>query len=241
MNLIVVEDYEAMSRAAADWVAAQIKARPDAAAVFPTGNSPIGMYEELARRHQAGRLDASRLRIFLLDEYVGLAADDPRTLYGWLERALLAPLGIAATQVTRLPTDAADPPAACHQYDEAIRAAGGLDFAVLGLGPNGHLGYNDPPAAGAASTRVLTLAESSLDSAANYFGGREQVPRTAITMGMAPLLAARQILLIVSGAQKREILHASLHGTVTPDVPASYLQQATNVTVIADRAAWPEG
>ncbi|HMN30533.1 MAG TPA: glucosamine-6-phosphate deaminase [Caldilineaceae bacterium] len=240
MQLIVLDDYEQLSAAAADWVVAQITAKPDAAAVFPTGNSPLGLYRELTGRHQRGEFDASRLRIFLLDEYVGLTPDDPRTLYGWLEKALLMPLAISPRQVHRLPSGKIDA-AVCQAYDNAIRAAGGLDFAVLGLGPNGHLGYNDPPAAGDAPTRVLTLTDSSLDGAAGYFGGRERVPRQAVTLGMQPLLAARQILLIVSGAQKREILRQALKGPVTPAVPASYLQETANVTVLADRAAWPEG
>jgi glucosamine-6-phosphate deaminase len=241
MNLLVTDDYAAMSRAAADWVVRAVAANPAAAAVFPTGNSPLGLYEELVQRHQQGAFDPGQLRIFLLDEYLGLTSDDPRSLYRWLDKAFLTPLGIRADQTVPLPATADDLTAAARAFDDAITAAGGLDIAVLGLGPNGHLGYNDPPAAGDAPTRVLNLAEESLATAAQYFGGREFVPRQAMTMGMAPLLAARQILLIVSGAHKRAILHQALRGPVTPEVPASYLQQAANVTVIADRAAWPGG
>jgi glucosamine-6-phosphate deaminase len=240
MKVVRVADYDALSQAAADWVVAQINARPDARAVFPTGNTPLGLYQELAHRYQEGRFQTSDLRLFLLDEYWGLADDDPRTFYRWLTKELLQPLSISPNQLTRLPTSAADPEAAGRHFDGAIAAAGGLDFAVLGLGPNGHLGYNEPPSTAAAPTRVLDLTESSIDNAAGYFGGRDQVPRRAIAMGMAPLLATRQILLIVSGANKREILWRALKGPITPDVPASYLQQAPAVTVIADAAAWPE-
>ena len=238
MKKIVVEDYAALSQAAADWVCAAVAAQPQATAVFPTGASPVGMYQELADRHRRGAFDAGRLRLFVLDEYWGLTPDDPRTLYRWLEQAFLTPLEISTAQVTRLPTYAADALTVARAYDEAVAAAGGLDIAVLGLGPNGHLGYNEPPAAAAAPTRVLTLTESSLQGASTYFGGYDRVPRQAITLGMAALLAARQILLIVAGAGKRAILHQALQGPVTPDVPASYLQNMPNVTLIVDRAAW---
>lgn len=240
MNLIITSDYVAMSQAAADFVTTTVAVNPTAAAVFPTGNTPIGLYQELSRRRAQGRFDPSQLRIFQLDEYLGIGPDDPRSLFGWFHQAFLAPLGLPASQVTPLVGDAPDPDGACRAFDQALAAAGGLDLAVLGLGPNGHIGYNEPPAAGDAPTRVLTLTESSLASAASYFGGREQVPLQALSMGMAPLLTARQILLIVSGVAKREILQRVLRGPITPEVPASYLQQATNVTVIADRAAWSE-
>jgi glucosamine-6-phosphate deaminase len=240
MQIVQVDDYDALSQTAADWVVEQINAKPDARAVFPTGNTPLGLYQELARRYREGRFSTKHLRLFLLDEYWGLANDDPRTFSRWLTSELLDPLGISPDQLTRLPTSAADPEAAGQTFDDAIAAAGGLDFAVLGLGPNGHLGYNEPPAAADAPTRVLDLTESSIDNAASYFGGRDQVPRRAIAMGMAPLLAARQILLIVSGTPKRDILRQALTGPITPEVPASYLRQAPDVTVIADRAAWPQ-
>jgi glucosamine-6-phosphate deaminase len=258
MKVIVTPNYAAMSQAAADFVAAAVAAKPDAAVVFPTGNTPVGLYKVLAAARRNGVFDPSRLRIFQLDEYWGLPAGDPRSLYAWFTEAFLTPLGIPEASLVRLPADGSwrmadggwqladshQPTAirhqllaACQAYYAALAAAGGLDQAVLGLGPNGHLGYNDPPAASDAPTRLLTLSDSSLDSAARYFGGRDRVPRQAITMGMAQLLAARQILLIVSGKQKQEILRQALQGPVTPEVPASYLQQAPNVTVIADRDA----
>jgi glucosamine-6-phosphate deaminase len=241
MKLVVTEDYAAMSRAAADWVAQQVKAKPDAVAVFPTGNSPVGLYEELARRHKAGAFDASRLHLFQLDEYLGLAADDPYSLYQWFYRAFVEPLDVPEGNLVRLAADAPNIEQICYAYDEQIAAAGGFDFAVLGLGPNGHLGYNEPPANSDALTRIVTLTESSIEGAVGYFGSRARVPSQAVTLGMAPLLAARQILLIVNGAHKHDILRRSLTGPITPDAPASYLQKHPDLTVIADRAAWPEG
>src|SRR5205807_8145018 len=117
-------------------------------------------------------------------------------------------------------------------------SAGGYDLSVLGLGPNGHLGFNEPPCDAEVPTRMVELTEASIESNTHYWGGRERVPRRAVTAGMAQLLAARQTLLVVSGAHKREILLRAVIGPITPDVPASYLQQVANVTVLADRAAW---
>jgi len=241
MKVIVTEDYATLSRAAAEWVAVAVTEKPNAVAAFPTGSSPLGLFAELSERHRQGLFDASQLRIFLLDEYMGIADDDPRSLYSWLQQSLFAPLAIGDEQIARLPTQTGDPEAACRAYEQSLIAAGGLDFLVLGLGPNGHIGYNDPPSAGHDPTRIVTLTPESIAGAAKDFGGIENVPPTAMALGMVPLLAARQILLIVSGERKREILDRTLNGPITPDVPASYLRQAVNVTVLADRAALPEG
>jgi glucosamine-6-phosphate deaminase len=237
IELVIVADYAALSRAGADCVAAVVQAKPAAALLLATGDTPMGLYAELAKRRRQGALDTSRLRVFQLDAYLGLAPDDRRSLYGWLKRSFLDPLGIAPERVTRLPGDAPDPAAAAEAFDRALAAAGGIDLAVLGLGPNGHLGFNEPPGAAASPTRVVDLTEASLESNARYWGGRSQVPRQALTAGLAAILAARQIVLVVAGAHKHAVLRQAVEGPVTPDVPASFLQQAP-ATVIADRAAW---
>ena len=240
MELIVTDNYQELSRVGADLIAGVISAQPDAAVVLPTGDTPTGIYQELAGRARRGELDASKLRVFQLDEYLGITSDDPRSLYGWLARALFEPLGIPDDNVVRLPGDAADPAAACRAYDRQVEAEGGFELAVLGLGLNGHLGFNEPPADSHAPTRVVDLSEASIESSTRYWGDRNMVPRQAVTAGMVHLLGARRILLIVSGEHKREILRRTLTGSVTPDVPSSYLQNLSGVTVIADRDAYPD-
>lgn len=241
MELRVAADHDHLSRLAADLIAGVIASRLDAAVVVATGNTPMGAYAELTRRREHGALDASRLRVFQLDEYQGIPADDRRSLRGWTVRSFLRPLGVPERNFVRLPGDAPDPADACREYAAAVRAAGGYDLAVLGLGPNGHLGFNEPPSDARAPTRVVDLTEESLESNAAYWGGRDQVPRRALTAGMDLLLAARQTLLMVSGEHKREILARTVRGPATPDVPSSILQRAAKVVVLADRAAWPDG
>ena len=237
MHLIVVDDDAALSRVGANEVAALIATRPAATLLVATGNTPMGLYADLARRHQRSELDTSQLRVVQLDEYLGIGEDDRRSLYGWMMRSFVVPLGVPATNVVRLPGDAPDPAAACRDYDAAIARLGGIDLAILGLGPNGHLGFNEPPSEADAPTRVVDLTPESVASKAPYWGGADQVSRQALTAGMDVLLAARRTLLVVAGAHKREILHRTMHGPVSPDVPASFLQQLPSATVIADRAA----
>jgi glucosamine-6-phosphate deaminase len=239
MRLMVVEDEAALARAGADLVGAAIATRPQAAVLVATGRTPMGMYRELAQRRQRGELDTTGLRVFQLDDYLGLPADDRRSLYRWMKSAFLDPLGIPESRVVRLPGDAPDPPAACLAYELAVREAVGIDLSILGLGPNGHLGFNEPGSDPQAPTRVVELTEASVASNATYWGGTHLVPRRALTAGMTVLLAARQTVLVVSGEHKRQVLRRVVEGPPTPDVPASYLRLAPRVTVLADRAAWP--
>ncbi|MDE3229307.1 MAG: glucosamine-6-phosphate deaminase [Chloroflexota bacterium] len=233
-----MNDYHAMSRRAAELVADALRARPDATIAVPTGATPQGFYLELAALHQQGAFDASRLRVFQLDEYVGVAADDPRSFYAWLERVFLRPLGIASAQVTRLRGDAADVQQACAEYDAALREAGGLDLAALGLGANGHIGFNEPPADPASPTHETTLSAETIAANTRYWGAGVSVPTRAVTCGMANLLAARMQVVLVAGAEKHAILRRVLDGPVSAQVPASWLWRCAGCVIVADAAAW---
>jgi len=240
LKLIVADDYDAMSRTAADLLAAQLAEKPDATVLLPTGNTPVGLYRELVERVQQGTLDLSCATIVQLDDYLGLDDDDERSLYRWLHTALLAPAGITPERVIRLRGDSPNPLATCMEFERHVVSAGGLDLSVLGLGTNGHLGFNEPPADPQSPTHMLELTPATLEANASYWGGRDRVPRRAITAGLRMLLAARATLLLVASEQKRSILSQVVQGPVTAQVPGSFLQWATNVTIVSDRAAVSE-
>jgi len=234
-----VVDPDGIDATGAAIVAGWLATSPRGTFLAALGTSPLGVYAGLAQRAADGLTDVAALRLVQLDEYLGVADDDPRSLHGWLVRDVAGPLGIRAGRILRLDGNARDAAAEAARHDAAIVAAGGLDVSVLGLGPNGHLGFNEPPSAADAPTRVVALAAASLDSNARYWGSRTAVPPRAITVGMDRLLAARRTLLVVTGEAKREILRRLIHGPVSDEVPATHLRTIAGVTLLADTAAWP--
>ena len=232
--IVEADDPADLARRSARLIADAIRERPDAALLLATGNSPMATYVELAGMRERGEVDSSGVRPFQLDEYLELGPDDPRSLAGWMRRSFTEPLGIADDRVTWLEAEG-DLEASCARYASAVREAGGYDLAVLGLGPNGHLGFNEPPSAADAPTRVIDLAPESIVSNAVYWG--DDVPRRAVTAGMDLIMEARQVLVIVAGAHKQEILRRMLEGEPSPDCPASLLRLRDGVVVAADRAA----
>lgn len=230
MELRRVDDAAALAMAAAGLVVDAVQARPDAVLLAATGETPMGCYAELARR----AFDSSRVRVAQLDEYTGITEGDPRSLYGWMRRSLCDPLGIDEDRIIRLRPDA-DEASACRAYEVAVAAAGGVDLAILGLGPNGHLGFNEPPTDVDAPTREVALTASSIESNGRYFA--EAVPERARTAGMNLILAARRVVLLVSGSRKADILRRVLQAEPTPWLPASWLHQHPDAIVLADAAA----
>jgi glucosamine-6-phosphate deaminase len=241
-RILVVDDHDALSRAGAALVADVIDDRPSASIVVATGRTPMGLYGELAGRVRDGRTDASRITVIQLDEYLGLAPNDRRSLFGWMRTSFLEPLSVADERVLRLPLDDdldADHDAACAAFDLSLERRGGIDLAILGLGENGHLGFNEPPSEEGSPTRRVALTPATIEANARYWGTVADVPTEAVTLGLGTLLSARTILLMVSGASKRAIVRRALEGPTEPHVPASFLQTThAQVTVIVDRAAW---
>ncbi len=236
MRLVTTDDYDDLSQRSAALLIDAVRDRPDGVLVLPTGATPLGMFKALSAAGAAGTADFSRARFVTLDEYAGIEAKDRRRLFHWLRRELLDPIGIAEDRIVAFdPT--AEPLGETARVEAAIAAWGGIDLAVVGLGPNGHLAFNEPGSAFGSRARRIVLTPESLRSNAAYWGSEADVPREGFTLGLGTLRDARQLVLIASGARKRDILSRTLHGPIGEDVPATLLRVHPHATVIADRAA----
>ena len=239
MKLIKCPTPEAVAQQAAQFVIERINAKPAAVLGLPTGGTPLGMYAELAKAVREKRVDMRDITTFNLYEYCGLPPGDPQSYDVFMRSNFYMPCGLNPPQ-SHIPNgNAADPDAEALAYDAAIRAAGGIDLQVLGIGHNGHIGFNEPGTPPDSRTQAVQLTDKTRQANARFFSTIDDVPTRAITMGIGTILEAREILLLVNGADKAEILAATLRGPVTPDNPASFLQNHPCVTVIADAAAMP--
>ena len=225
-----------MSAAAAEVVAARLRAKPDAVLLLPTGTTPLGMYRRLAELHAEEGLSFARATFFNLDEYLGLAPDHPASYHVYMEENFYGLVDADPARVHVPDGSAPDPEAECERYEAAIRQAGGVDLAVLGIGRNGHIGFNEPGAPFDSRTRVVRLAESTRRvNAADFEGSR--APEKAITVGMATIFEAREVLLLASGANKARTVAAALGGEISESVPASMLRRHPNATFLLDQEA----
>lgn len=236
MKIITADDYDDLSRRTAALVCAQLVRKPASLFVFPTGATPLGLFRELVAAARELRADFSNASFAVLDEYAGIAPGDRRGLAGWLGRELLDPLGIPASRVITF-DPRGEASAESARVEAAIAARGGIDLAVLGLGPNGHLGFNEPGTSFDARSGLVPLSAASITSNAAYWGSEADVPRTGFTLGLGTLLEARQFVLIVSGARKADILGRVLADPATPDLPATIAHVHPNALVLADRQA----
>jgi glucosamine-6-phosphate deaminase len=237
-SVVVVDNYEELSRRAAEIVLDTIAGHPGAAITLPTGDTPRGMYEYLVGKVREGGASFEGIEFFCLDDYLGKGIDDETSLTAWLNEIFLVPAAVQRPNIHFVPTLADDPDEAAAAYDAEIRGMGGLELAVLGLGRNGHIGFNEPGSAIDSRTRVVDLTHESQAQNAAYYDSAEGIPKQAMTIGIGTLLEAKQIVLIASGAAKADILRDSLRGEITPDVPGSFLQTAGDrLTVIVDQEA----
>ncbi len=237
MKFIIAEDYDAMSRAAANVIAGYVTSHPDCVLGLATGSTPIGLYGCLVKDYEAGVLSFKDVTSFNLDEYRGLDPQHNQSYRYFMEHNLFSHVDIEAAR-THVPDGACpDAQAACAAYEQAIAEAGGLGLQLLGLGHNGHIGFNEPAPDFPKYTHCVTLTESTINANSRLFDSIDDVPREAYTMGIGTIMAAKEILVVASGADKADIVHRAFFGPVTPDVPASVLQFHPNVTVIVDKEA----
>ncbi len=235
MQVHVYETAAQVGQAAATLFAAQIIQKPDSVFGLATGSSPVGCYRQLIAWHQAGVLDFSKCVSYNLDEYCGLPEEHPCSYHAFMNENLFQHISMKAHYVPD--GNAADPEAECLRYDAAIRQAGGIDIQLLGIGRNGHIGFNEPSDHFSDGTQIVRLTQSTISANRRFFAREEDVPRQAVSLGVGGIMAARQIVLIAMGAEKAAAVRDMLHGEITPRVPASILRMHKNAVALLDKAA----
>lgn len=237
MKIIEARDYGHMSRQAANIISAQIILKPASVLGLATGSSPTGAYRQLIEWYDKGDIDFSAVRTVNLDEYVGLGPDNEQSYARFMRTNLFDHINIGLGN-THIPDGLnADPAAECARYDALIRSLGGIDLQLLGLGPNGHIGFNEPDESFAKGTHKVELSRATIDANKRFFQPADEVPGFAYTMGICDIMQAERVVMVVSGAGKAEIVRAAFFGPVTPRVPASILQLHQDFTLVADKGA----
>lgn len=237
MKILKTKDYLDMSRTAANIVSAQVILHGKSVLGLATGDTPKGMYKQLAEWNKRGDLDFSQINTVNLDEYIGLSRDHEQSYYRFMYDNLFSHINIQINN-TSLPNGLAeDVEKECQNYEANINKLGGVDLQVLGLGHNGHIGFNEPDTVFKKNTHKVELSESTLNANSRFFNNINEMPKSAISMGMGTIMRAKKILLMCSGKEKAEILYKSLFGDIDPMIPASILQLHMDVTVVADMDA----
>ena len=239
VKIIRCADPEEVGKRAADMYTALLQEKPACLLGLATGSTPLPLYRELVKRCEAGELDFSRVRSANLDEYKGLAPDHPQSYRKFMQVNLFDHIGIKPENTIVPDGLAADIPAMCAAYEEKIEAWGGVDMQLLGIGHDGHIGFNEPDDHFPGMTHEVKLTDMTIDANKRFFDSIDDVPKYAISMGIGTIMAAKKIVMVVTGADKKEILHKTFWGPVTPEVPASILQYHPDVTLICDEAAYP--
>ncbi|MDD2215027.1 MAG: glucosamine-6-phosphate deaminase [Eubacteriales bacterium] len=237
MKQIETKDYQDMSRKAANIVFAQIIRKGNSILGLATGSTMLGLYEELVKMNQKGDLDFSRVSSVNLDEYLGLPAINPQSYRYYMNHNLFNHINIPLENTYLPDGTAVNPDEECRKYDERIHNMGGIDLQLLGLGLDGHIGFNEPGEVFTRETHCVTLDDSTIKANARFFENEDEVPKQAITMGIGCIMQARQVLLCVNGKAKASILKEVLYGPITPKVPGSILQLHPNLVVVADKEA----
>ena len=238
MKFVCGKDYAEMSVKAAEIIAQQVKDKPNCVLGLATGSTPIGTYQRLVEGYEAGDLDFSKVTSVNLDEYRGLTHDNDQSYYWFMNHHLFSKVNIDVNNTYVPDGTIEDADEACQKYDEIVRTSGGQDLQLLGMGHNGHIGFNEPADVFVKNTNCVDLAQSTIDANARFFASKEEVPTQAYTMGIGTIMQAKKILVVVSGADKADIVEKAFFGAITPQVPASILQLHEDVVVVGDEAAF---
>lgn len=237
MKIFKTSNYKEMSRKAANILSAQIILKPDSVLGLATGSTPVGTYEQLIDWYEKGDIDFSQVKTVNLDEYRGLTRENTQSYYYFMHKHLFNHVNISVNN-THIPDGTAlDVQKECNRYEELINSLGHIDIQLLGLGHNGHIGFNEPASSFSQKTHCVNLTESTINANRRFFTSAEDVPKQAYTMGIGTIMKARKILLIVNGEDKADIVAESFLGPVTPKIPASILQLHNDVIIVGDSAA----
>jgi glucosamine-6-phosphate deaminase len=237
MKIIIVENYDEMSSMAASYVVRQVNTKPDSVLGLAAGNTPLGMYRDLIKAYHKGEIDFSGTTMFSLDEYCNLDKDNPQSYYYFMNENLISDINVKAEN-TFIPNGMArDIEAECRRYDRKILEKGGIDLQVLGIGQNGHIGFNEPGSDFETETHLVHLKKSTVDTNASHFNSREEVPTSAISMGIKTIMQSRMVILMASGKKKADAIRKAIKGEITSSLPASILQTHPNVVFIIDENA----
>ena len=239
MKVTVVRNYEELSEKAASFIASKMISKPNINLAIPMGSTPLGMYQGLVKLHESKGLDFSLATIFTLDEYLGLAPEDPQSYSYFLRSNFIDRINVKPENVHLLSGMISKEKLVsyCKSFEDLIVRNGGLDLAVLGIGGNGHIAFNEPASSPSSRTRMVELTQQTIQDNSRFFPSLDAVPQQAITMGISTIMGSKALMLLASGDSKADILAKALEGPVTEEVPASILQRHKNVIIIADEAA----
>ncbi|MGI6575573.1 MAG: glucosamine-6-phosphate deaminase [bacterium] len=237
MQLEIVKDYDALSKKAAHIIASQIILKPKCVLGLATGSTPIGTYRELVKMYKEGLISFADVVTYNLDEYYGLDMNNEQSYHYFMRVHLFNHIDIKEENIHIPNGKAADVQAECQRYENKIKEAGGIDLQLLGIGQNGHIGFNEPAEEFEALTHLINLDQDTIKANARFFNSISDVPTQAITMGIKAIINSKKVLLLASGENKADAIHKMAKGKITPQVPASILQLHPDVVVIVDEAA----
>jgi glucosamine-6-phosphate deaminase len=237
MKIIRAKDYKDMSRKAANIISAQVIMKPNCVLGLATGGTPVGTYAQLIDWYNKGDIDFSEVTTINLDEYRGLPRDHEQSYWYFMQKNLFSSVNVQPDRIFVPDGSNPDAEAACREYDAIIHNAGGIDLQLLGIGPDGHIGFNEPGEAFELGTHCVDLTQSTIEANARFFSSIDEVPRQAYTMGIKTIMQARKVLMVANGANKAEIIKKAFFGPVTPEVPAYILQMHPDFILVGDEEA----